>query len=58
MLPHVRSRQQALFTDPPASPPARLPPDIHDQLRRALVQWLRAVGAAIAEERTDDGDQR
>jgi hypothetical protein len=58
MLPHPRSRQQPLFTDPPTSPPVRLLPDVQEQLRHALVQWLRTVGTAIAEEGADDGDQR
>jgi hypothetical protein len=58
MLPHHPSRQRSLFTDPPTSPPVRLPPDVQDQLRHALVQWLRAVVTAIVEEGADDHDPR
>ena len=43
-------RQQQLFLEPPAAPAVRLPLDVQQQLRRALVQWMQALAKMIREE--------
>jgi hypothetical protein len=47
--------QQELFQEPPAVPAARLPLDVQQQLRQALVQWMQALAKMIREE---DGDEQ
>ena len=47
--------QQELFQEPPAVPAVRLPLDVPQQLRQALVQWMQAVAKTIREE---DGDEQ
>ena len=47
--------QQELFQEPPAVPAVRLPLDVQQQLRQALVQWMRALAKMIREE--DDHEQ-
>jgi len=54
-MPQPRAiRQQQLFEEPPAVPAVRLPLDVQEQLRQALVQWIQALGRMIREE---DGDE-
>ena len=47
--------QQELFQEPPAVPAARLPLDVQQQLRQALVQWMQALAKMICAE---DGDEQ
>jgi len=43
-MPQIRvRRQQQLFEEPPAVPVVRLPPDVRQQLRQALVQWMQTL---------------
>jgi hypothetical protein len=55
--PRVR-RQQQLFEEPPAIPAVRLPPDVQEQLRQALVQWMQALAKMIREEDDYEQDHR
>ena len=55
-MQHPRARcQQELFQEPPALPAVRLPLDVQQQLRQALVQWMQALVKIIREE--DDNEQ-
>ena len=55
-MPQPRARcQQELFQEPPAVPDVRLPLDVQEQLRQALVQWMQALAKMIREE--DDDEQ-
>jgi hypothetical protein len=47
--PRVR-RQQQLFEEPTVVPAVRLPLDVQQQLRQALVQWMQALAKIIREE--------
>ena len=47
--------QQELFHEPPAVPAVRLPLDVQQQLRQALVRWMREVARMIREE---DGNEQ
>ena len=57
MQPRAR-RQRQLFEEPPAAPAVRLPLDVQQQLRHALVQWMRALAKMIREEGDDEQDLR
>ena len=58
-MPQTRvRRQQQLFEEPPAVPAVRLPLDVQEQLRQALVQWLQAVAKRMREEAGDEQDHR
>lgn len=58
-MPQPRARcQQELFQDPPAVPAARLPLDVQQQLRQALVQWMQALAKMIRKEDNDEQHQR
>ena len=58
-MPQVRvRRQQQLFEEPPAVPAVRLPLDVQQQLRHALVQWMQALAKMIREEDDDEQDHR
>jgi hypothetical protein len=46
--------QQELFQEPSAAPAVRLPLDVQQQLRQALVLWMRALAKMIREEEDDD----
>jgi len=48
-------QQQELFGEPPAVPGVRLPPELQEQLRQALAQWIRSLANTIREE--DAGDE-
>ena len=54
MLQPRARRQQELFQEP-AVPAVRLPLDVQEQLRQALVQWMRALAKMMREE---DGDEQ
>jgi len=50
-MPQIRvRRQQQLFEEPPAAPAVRLPPEVQQQLRQALVQWMQALAKMIRGE--------
>jgi hypothetical protein len=58
-MPQIRvRRQQQLFEEPPAVPVVRLPPDVRQQLRQALVQWMQTLAKMIREEDDDEQDHR
>jgi hypothetical protein len=58
-MPQIRvRRQQQLFEEPPAAPAVRLPLDVQQQLRQALVQWMQALAKMIREEDDDEQDHR
>jgi hypothetical protein len=50
--------QQELFQEPPAVPAVRLPLDVQQHLRQALVQWMQALAKMIREEDDDEQDHR
>jgi hypothetical protein len=50
--------QQELFQEPPALPAVRLPLDVQQRLRQALVQWMQALARMIREEDHDEQDHR
>ncbi|HEY5177377.1 MAG TPA: hypothetical protein VII95_17600 [Terriglobales bacterium] len=55
-MPQPRARcQRQLFEEPPVVPTVRLPLDVQQQLRQALVQWMQALAKMIREE--DDHEQ-
>ena len=55
----LRARfQRPLFEEPPAVPNVQLPRDVQEQLRQALVQWMRAVVKTIHGEGDDDQNHR
>ena len=55
-MPQPRARcQRQLFEEPPPVLAVRLPPEVQDQLRQALVQWMQALAKTIREE--DDHEQ-
>ena len=54
-MPQTRvRRQQQLFEEPPAVPAVRLPLDVQEQLRQALVQWMQALAKIIQKEGSDE----
>ena len=58
-MPQSRPRrQQQLFEEPPAVPAVRLPLDVQEQLRQALVQWLQALAKTIREKDDHEQDHR
>ena len=55
-MPQTRvRRQRQLFEEPPAVPAVRLPLEVQQQLRQALVQWMQALARKIQKE--DDHEQ-
>ena len=58
-MPQPRAgRQRQLFEEALAVPTVRLPLDVQQQLRQALVQWMQALAKMIHEERDDEQDHR
>jgi hypothetical protein len=58
-MPQTRARcQRQLFEEAPAVPAVRLPSDVQEQLRQALVQWMQAVAKRTREEAADEQDHR
>ena len=54
-MPQPRAAyQRELFEEPPAVPALRLPPDIQEQLRQTLVQWMQTVAKTIQQEEADE----
>ena len=60
MMPQPRARRQRqLFKEEaPAVPVVRLPMNVQEQLRQALVQWMQALSKMIQEEGGDEQDHR
>jgi len=59
MMPQPRARRQRpLFEEAPAVPAVRLPLDVQEELRQALVQWMQALAKTIYEEGGDEQDHR
>lgn len=50
----LAGRQRQLFEEPTAAPAARLPLDVQERLRQALVQWMQALAKMIREEEAGD----
>ena len=58
-MPQPRARRQRqLFEEHPAVPAVRLPLDVQEQLRQALVQWMQALANMLDEEDGDEQDHR
>ena len=58
-MPQSRARRQRqLFEEVPAVPAVRLPLDVQEQLRQALVQWMQALAKMLHEEDGDEQDHR
>ena len=58
-MPPPRSRgQRLLFEDLPAAPAVRFPPEVQEQLRQALVQWMQALAQKIQQEDRNEQDHR
>ena len=57
LQPRARCQRQ-LFEEPPAVPAVRLPLDVQEQLRQALVQWMHALANMIREEDDHEQDHR
>ena len=58
-MPPARARcQRQLFEEPPAVPAVQLPLDVPEQLRQALVLWMKAVAKMIHAEADDEQDHR
>jgi hypothetical protein len=58
-MPQTRvRRQQQLFEEPCAAPAVRLPLEVQEQLRQALVQWMQALAKLIREEDGHEQDHR
>ena len=54
-MPQPRAaRQRELFEDPPAEPVVRLPMEVQERLRQALVHWMQALAKAIHDEEDSD----
>jgi hypothetical protein len=49
-------RQQQLFEETPALPDIRFPPDVQQQLRQALMQWMQALAKRIQTEDSNEQD--
>lgn len=48
------ARQRQLFEEPPAASTARLPLEVQERLRQALVQWMQTLAKTIREEEAGD----
>ena len=58
-MPQPRAkRQRPLFEEPPAVPAVRLPLNVQEQLRHALVQRMQALAKMIHVEDGDEHDHR
>jgi hypothetical protein len=49
-------RQRQLFEEQPTVRAVRLPLDVQEQLRQALVQWMQALAKMIHAEDDDEQD--
>jgi hypothetical protein len=50
--------QRHLFEETRAVPAVRLPGNVQESLRKALVQWLQAVAKRVRKEASDEQDHR
>ena len=50
--------QRQLFEEPRAVLAVKFPGDVREQLRQALMQWLRAVAKMMRKEGSDEQDHR
>jgi hypothetical protein len=58
-MPQPRARhQRQLFEERPAVPAVRFPPEVQEQLRQVLVQWIQALAKMIHKEDGDEQDYR
>jgi len=59
-MPQPRAgRQRQLFEEALAVPTVRLPLDVQQQLRRAMVQWMQALTKmSREEEKSNEQDHR
>lgn len=58
-MPRLRAkRQRQLFEGCAVVPAVRLPLEVQEQLRQALVQWMQAQAKMIREEDGDEQDHR
>lgn len=48
------TRQRQLFEEQPPVSGVRLPPEVQEQLRQALMHWLRALANALRTEEKGD----
>ena len=56
-MPKLRARcQRQLFEEPLALPPVRLPLDVQERLRQAMVRWMQALAKVIPAEESDEQD--
>ena len=51
-------RQRQLFEERPVVPAVRLPLEVQEQLRQALMQWMQALAKTIHREDSDEQDHR
>ena len=47
-------RQRQLFEELPTVPAVRFSPNVQDQLRQALVQWMQELAKTTRKEEHDD----
>lgn len=58
-MPQSRARhQRQLFEERPAVLAVRLPLEVQERLRQALVQWMQTLAKMIHEEDSDEQDHR
>jgi hypothetical protein len=58
-MPQPRAgRQRQLFEEAFAVPTVRLPLDVQQQLRQAMVQWMQALAKMSREEESNEQDHR
>ena len=48
------TRQRQLFDQTPTVPAVQLSPEVREQLRQTLVQWIKALANAIGAEGSDE----
>ena len=54
-MPKLRAkRQRQLFEERAVVPAVRLPLEVQEQLRQALVQWMQALAQRLHEEGGDE----
>ncbi len=58
-MPQPRAgRQRQLFEEALVIPTVKLPPDVQQQLRQAMVQWMQALAKMSREEESNEQDHR
>ncbi len=51
-------RQRGLFEESPTVPTVRLPQEVQENLRQALVLWMQALAKKLHKEDGDEQDHR